>query len=202
MNKAGFIFNGVLLCAVIVLYALHFSGRGHEAAPSGIAAQKQMPVAAPMPIKLKNTPIVYINADSLMSKYSLVKKTKADLDRERKAAEGEFEKRYRDLEKEFMELRERAPMMKEEEGMAKQQELMQKEQKLGEYREQMQERLMKMEESRNLDIQKRITGYLKERYSGSKYAYILGYSAGGGILFANDSLDITTEVIQGLNSRP
>jgi outer membrane protein len=200
MNKAGFIFNGVLLCAVIVLYALHFNGKNSVHAPT--AAQQSKPVAAPMPIKLKNTPIVFINADSLMSKYSLVKKTKVDLDRERKAAEGEFEKRYRELEKEFLELREKAPMMKEEEGMARQQELMQKEQKLGEYRDQMQERLMKMEESRNLDIQKRITGYLKERYSGSKYAYILGYSAGGGILFANDSLDITAEVLQGLNSKP
>jgi outer membrane protein len=202
MNKAGFFLNGVLLCAVIVLYALHFSGnKANTTAGAGQTPAKPT-VSAPMPIKLKSTPIVYINADSLMSRYSLVKKTKAELERERKVAEAEFEKRYRALEKEFMELRDRAPLMKEEEGMAKQQELMQKEQKLGEYREQMQEKLMKMEESRNLDIQKRITGYLKERYSGSKYAYILGYSAGGGILFANDSLDITEEVIQGLNARP
>jgi len=202
MNKAGFFFNGVLLCAVIVLYALHFSGGKTQPAGSAGTSLKTAPVAAPLPIKLKNTPIVFINADSLMSKYSLVKKTKSELEKERKVAEAEFEKRYRELEKEFLDLRERAPMMKEEEGMAKQQELMQKEQKLGEYREQMQERLMKLEESRNLDIQKRITGFLKERYSDSRYAYILGYSAGGGILFANDSLDITMEVLQGLNAKP
>jgi hypothetical protein len=28
----------------------------------------------------------------------------------------------------------------------------------------------------------------------------LGYSAGGGILFANDSLEITNEVVDGLNA--
>jgi hypothetical protein len=41
---------------------------------------------------------------------------------------------------------------------------------------------------------------LRKKYANTNYAYILGYSPGSGILFAHDSLDITPEVVQGLNA--
>jgi outer membrane protein len=45
----------------------------------------------------------------------------------------------------------------------------------------------------------KLSSYLKEYNKGKNYTFILGYQKGGGILFANDSLDITREVLDGLN---
>ena len=44
-----------------------------------------------------------------------------------------------------------------------------------------------------------IREYLKKNVGGKSYNYVLGYTKGGGILYANDSLDITRSLLEGLN---
>lgn len=203
MQKSSFVLNIVLSVAVAVLYYLHFKGDRKQPADAGKKSKtNELPavVTKAPEIKLKQSPVVFVNADSLMDQYVLVTKNRNFLEAERKKFEKEFEAKYRSLEAEYKELQEKAPLMTQEEGTMKQQELMMKEQKLGEFRDQNQERLMNLEQTRGEQIQKNITTYLRKRYANTNYAYILGYSPGSGILFAHDSLDITPEVVQGLNA--
>jgi outer membrane protein len=44
-----------------------------------------------------------------------------------------------------------------------------------------------------------VNEFLKHHKTKS-YNFVLGYQKGGGILYANDSLDITREVVVGLNN--
>ncbi|MFZ4613227.1 MAG: OmpH family outer membrane protein, partial [Bacteroidia bacterium] len=132
--------------------------------------------------------------------YEYVKEIKKTLLNQRNQAEAEFAQKYQALANEEQNFREIAQRLSEEEGIKQQQELLLKEQKLGEFRDQMQERLMKSEQDKNEQITKNITDYLKIAYNNTPYNYILGYTRGGGILFAHDSLDITNEVISGLNA--
>ena len=203
MQKTSFILNIVLALAVAVLYYLHFTGNRNPQ-PVNTKSVKTTEIPATVTkapeIKLNNSPVVFVNADSLMEQYVLVTKNRKFLEGEKSKFEKEFEAKYRSLEAEYKELQERAPLMTQEEGTMKQQELMMKEQKLGEFRDQNQERLMNLEQARGEQIQKNITTYLRKRYANTNYAYILGYSPGSGILFAHDSLDITPEVVQGLNA--
>ena len=46
-----------------------------------------------------------------------------------------------------------------------------------------------------------IMEYLKEYNSDNKFSYIFSYSFGGGLLYASDALDITTEVMEGINKK-
>jgi outer membrane protein len=151
-------------------------------------------------IQLKSTPLVYVNADSLWENFALVKQMRKEMEYEKKKFETKFEADYHKLESDYLALRDKAETMSQEEGMMKQQELMGREQKLTEFRQIESDRLAKLEADKTDKIQKTITSYLTEQYSKSNYAYILGYSAGGGILFANDSLEITNEVVDGLNA--
>jgi outer membrane protein len=151
-------------------------------------------------IKLKSTPLVYVNADSLWENFELVKQMRKELELEKKKFETKFENDYHKLESDYLALRDKAESLSQEEGMKQQQDLMAREQKLTEYRQTQSERLAKLEAEKTEKIQKAITEYLTEQYSKSNYAYILGYSTGGGILFANDSLEITNEVVDGLNA--
>lgn len=197
MKNISFAFNVILSIAVAVLYYLHFSTTS-----SGVANKKETKAKAlVMPkIQLKSTPLVYVNADSLWENYELVKQMRKELEAEKKKFESKFEADYHKLESDYLALRDKAENLSQEEGMKLQQELMAREQKLTEFRQVQTERLAKLEADKTDKIQKTITEYLTEQYSKSNYAYILGYSAGGGILFANDSLEITTEVVDGLNS--
>jgi len=197
MKNISLVFNVVLSIAVAVLYYLHFS-----AIPNSAIDKKAVkPKAAVMPkIKLKSTPLVYVNADSLWDNFEMVKQMRKELEGEKKRFEAKFEADYHKLENDYLELRDKAETLSQEEGTKKQQELMAREQKLTEYRQVQSERLAKLEADKTEKIQKAITEYLTEQYSKSNYAYILGYSAGGGILFANDSLEITSEVVDGLNA--
>jgi outer membrane protein len=44
-----------------------------------------------------------------------------------------------------------------------------------------------------------IQNYLKKYNSGNKFDMVIGYSKGGGVLYAKEDLDITQEVLKGLN---
>jgi outer membrane protein len=197
MKNISIFFNVILSIAVAVLYYLHFSVNS-----SSVSNKKETkPKALAMPkIQLKSTPLVYVNADSLWENFTLVKQMRKEMEFEKKKFETKFEADYHKLETDYLALRDKAETMSQEEGMMKQQELMAREQKLTEFRQVESERLAKLEADKTDKIQKTITEYLTEQYSKSNYAYILGYSAGGGILFANDSLEITTEVVDGLNA--
>jgi outer membrane protein len=197
MKNLSLVFNVILGIAVAVLYYLHFSNPS-----AGVDSQKESKSKAiSMPkIKLKSTPLVYVNADSLWENFTLVKQMRKEMEFEKKKFETKFEADYHKLESDYLALRDKAETLSQEEGMMKQQELMAREQKLTEFRQTEAERLAKLEADKTDKIQKTITEYLTEQYSKSNYAYILGYSAGGGILFANDSLEITNEVVDGLNA--
>jgi outer membrane protein len=197
MRNISLVFNVVLSIAVAVLFYLHFNTNSSN----NSIKKEAKPKATVMPkIKLKSTPLVYVNADSLWDNFELVKQMRKELEAEKKKFETKFEADYHKLENDYLALRDKAESMSQEEGMQKQQELMAREQKLTEYRQVQSERLAKLEADKTEKIQTAITEYLTEQYSKSNYAYILGYSAGGGILFANDSLEITSEVVDGLNA--
>ena len=196
MKSISLSLNIVLILAVAGLYYLHFSAQQHPiVAPEKVA----LPIVAPK-MDLKSTSIVYVNSDSLMDNYDLVKEVKKELERERAAAEKQFASEYRELEAEYNDLKAKATTMTEEQGMAKQQELAMKEQKLTDYRDELNEKLGMNEMKKTQKIQEEIEAYLKSNYSSTNYSYILGHTKGGGILYSKNSLDITGEVLEGLNN--
>lgn len=196
MKSISATLNILLILAVAGLYYLHFAGQK----PQVDAPVKSAPPIVAPKMELKTSNIVYVNSDSLMDNYELVKDVKKELEKERAAAEKQFTSEYRALEAEYNDLKSKAATLTEEQGMAKQQELAMKEQKLTDYRDELNEKLSLNEMKKTQKIQEEIEAYLKANYSGTNYTYILGHTKGGGILYSNASLDITKEVLDGLNN--
>jgi outer membrane protein len=48
-------------------------------------------------------------------------------------------------------------------------------------------------------VHSRLVAVLKDLNKSNNYFYVMGYQRGNGILFANDSLDITKQVLEELN---
>jgi len=61
--------------------------------------------------------------------------------------------------------------------------------------------LMEQAQERNADANQKLRDYIKEYNKNAGYSYVLAYASSGQVLFAADSLDITDEIVDGLNKQ-
>lgn len=105
------------------------------------------------------------------------------------------------LESEIKEYQERAEGMSAGERQLREEGLMRKQQALMSDRDNLLDQLKKEESDLTDSIHGDLMNYLKTYNKDKRYDFILGYSRGGGILLANDSLDVTKQVVEGLNKK-
>ncbi|MBL7949835.1 MAG: OmpH family outer membrane protein, partial [Bacteroidia bacterium] len=89
--------------------------------------------------------------------------------------------------------------MTDQERQKKEEELMMKQQSLMDRREKLLAQLDDEQAKSTEELFNRLTAFLRTYISDKNVNFVLGYQKGGGILFANDSLDITQQVVDGLN---
>ncbi|MGN6476500.1 MAG: OmpH family outer membrane protein, partial [Flavipsychrobacter sp.] len=79
--------------------------------------------------------------------------------------------------------------------------LMQMEESYRTRKDALQVQLVKEQDEFNKKLQAELDAFLAEYNKDKKFDYILSYSKGGSIMFANKSLDITEDVLKGMNTR-
>lgn len=185
------ILNVVLLIAVGVLYVLHFS-KSDSSKGEDIQNVVQANPAG-------TTQIAYVNSDSLLSKYEYFKDKAEELEEKRSKLEAEFNNRARGLQNEISNLQANAQNMTMAQAKAAEENLMKKEQNLMQYQQSLQQQLIKEETKVNNELYDKVSGYLRDFGKKNNYQLVLTYTKGSGVLYANDSLNITNQVISGLN---
>ena len=194
MNKTNFIIELILGVAVVALFVLHFTSKptcDHPvvAADGSVAAE---------------LPIAYINLDSLLENYQFAIEANDQIMSKQEDARLKLNTRARNLQNKAAEFqrkldnnaflsRERA----EQEAMKiqkEQQELQELEAKLS------QDIAMELQDI-NLQLADSLTNYLKEYNADGRFQMILSNTGKDNILMAADALDITNDVIEGLNAR-
>ena len=58
----------------------------------------------------------------------------------------------------------------------------------------------KMAQKKNDEYLNKLNDYLKRKSGEHNYAYVMGYIRQSNILYAQDSLDITDVVVEGMNA--
>ncbi len=193
MKQISVVLNVILLIAVIVLYVLHFTGKGTTAAYENTTSS-DMPYNAP-PLS-----IAYINSDTLLKNYDFFNDKVAELEVKRKKLEAEFTNRAKGLESEIANFQRTAQSMTMNQARAVEEDLVKKQQNLQRYQESLSQDLMREENKINNELYEKVANYLKEYGKQNNYQLVLTYTKGSGVLYANDSLNITQDVIQGLNT--
>ncbi|GAB3539258.1 OmpH/Skp family outer membrane protein [Spirosoma fluminis] len=186
MKNASLILNVILTIAVAVLYYLHFKDRQPEAAPVA-------------PVEAKGKSIVYVNVDSLLTKYEYFKDTQKVLESKRFQLENDLAAKGRNLQNKVAFFQQRAATMTQEQGRATEASLQKEQQDILAYRERAAQSLANEEQSKNKELYDQIYDYLKKINAQNKYEFVLGYTKGGGILFANPAADQTKTILDGLN---
>ncbi len=177
----------MLSIAVAVLFFLHFSGSKSEsvaAGSDGVVAGRRT---------------VYVQVDSLLTNYDFFKDTKKALENKHFQLENELNTKGRSLQNEIAFFQQKAQTMTPDQARSTEAQLGKKQQDLVAFRDQAMAGLQQEEAGKNEELYKQIRAYIEKYNKDNKYEYVLGYSLGGGILFADKSLDVTQKIIEGLN---
>jgi outer membrane protein len=190
MKNISLVFNIVLAIAVAVLYYLHFS-----------SGKKTTEIVSPALTSADAPATVYVNGDSLLNNYEYFKEIKKNFEAKTKRTENDIIAKRSALEKEFAAYQQNAASMTAEQRAKAEESLMLKEQQFRQLSENAGVKLQEEESKVNEELFNKVSAYLKEFSKDKKYKIVMNYTKGNAILFANDSLDITQDVLNGLNEQ-
>jgi len=190
-NNLSIVLNVVLLVAVVVLYILHFTGSASKE-ESGLSNVKMDP---------GNFSIAYVNSDSLLKNYDFFKDLEKQLIAKRDKLNSEYQNRGEGLQREIANFQSTANNMTISQARAVEEDLRKKQQNLMMYQEQLGQQLMAEEAKMNADLYEKVSDYLRDYGLNKNLQLVLTYTKGSGVLYANDSLDITDQRIVGMNEK-
>jgi len=147
--------------------------------------------------------VAFVNTDTMLAKFESFKKMRQSFEKRSAMAEAEIGGKLRALEGEYMETQKKVQAGTMTESLIKdaEQTLMRKQQDLAQLKESKTGQLMEEERNMSKKLNDQIFDYMQEYAPAHGFKYILGYTRGGGILYAADSLDITQSVLDGLNEK-
>lgn len=193
MKNISIIINIVLAVAIGVLFIMHFTLR-NEVKHLEVSGSK-----APV----TNVRIAYVNMDTLYAYYDEYTDLKTQMAEKQKKMEAELNSKKNQYERRVMDYQDKVQkgLLLTSERQRIEQQLYNDQQNLLKLGESMQNELA--EESRVLNnrLGNNIVEFLKEYNKDGKYVYIMSHVFGGNLLYVNDSLDITRDVIMGLNEQ-
>lgn len=153
--------------------------------------------------KQPSSRIVYVNTDTLLNKYDYYKDISKASENKRFSLENDLANKARTFQNKVAFFQQRAQQghMTQEQAQTTQMQLQQEEQNIMAYRDKSAQALAQEEAKKTEDILNKIHDYLKEFNASDKYDMVIGYSKGGGVLYAKEDLDITKQVLEGLNKK-
>lgn len=184
----------VLAVAVVVLFYLQFKKPSSE-----VVSDKDIQTHVSGPVGPIASNIVYVNSDSLLENYVFYKNKKAELEAKQEQIKNHLQTEGEKLQRDAAEYQERGATMSDAERAKKEEELMMRQQSLMKKKDDMFDAFDNEQAKFNEQLYAKLSEHLKAYNKDKNYTFILGYQKGGGILFANDSLDITKDVLEGLN---
>ncbi|KQC00248.1 OmpH family outer membrane protein [Pedobacter sp. Hv1] len=144
--------------------------------------------------------IVYVNSDSLLTKYEYFKELKSKMETKGKAAEGDLAAKTQAFQREVQQYQQQQNTLPADQRAATEQRLARKQQELQAYQQNAGAALQNEQAKEQEVLYNKVADYLKGYAKTKGYKMVLTYSKGNSaILFADESLDVTSAVITGLN---
>lgn len=145
--------------------------------------------------------IVYVNSDSLLTKYQYFKDLKTKLDAKSKTAQTDLASKQQAFQREVAQYQQQQNALPADQRAATEERLARKQQELQAYSQNAGAALQNEQATENEKLYDKVAEYLKTYAKGKGFKMVLTYSKGNSaILFADESLDVTSEVIVGLNA--
>ena len=201
MNRISIIINAILIIAVGILFFLYAQLKSNSLEITSSESGKSFPKRITDTSLLKNAKIAYINIDSLNEKYEYIKDKSKEIRGRQSAIEGSLSSMYTTFQQEVADLQQAAQAGIRPESELKKEEarLQQKQMEIANKEKQLQV-LGEEVAATQSDMLQNVSKFI-ERYNNNKFDYILAYTTNNisSVLYANSSLEITNEIVNGLN---
>ena len=188
MKNLSLILNIVLLVAVAFLYVLHFTDPG-----------KVERTASASDTSTVNLKLAYIHSDSVLEHYDYLKVNREQLEAKTKKMDQDLRSRTVGLQNEINAYQRNVTSMTLGQARAAEEDLGKKQQNLQMYQQSLQQQLLQEEAKLNRELYERITTFLKAYGQERGLQVVLKFDPTSDVLYGGEALDITEEVIAGLN---
>jgi len=194
MKKMGSVFTkltlGVMLATAVV--ACNQNKTADKATATPAAASSSAGTA--------KSEIVYINQDTLLTKYSYVKDMTARMEAKGKAAQADLQSKGQAFQREVAEYQKNQATMAADARQATEQKLSRKQQELQAYQQNAGAQVQNDQGAEQAKLYEKISEFVKQYAKDKGYKMVLTYQKGNAnMLYGDASLDITTDVVKGLN---
>lgn len=189
MKNISLILNGILIVAVAFLYYAEFA----ESDDTDETSTKSE-------LSVENLTIAYVNSDTLLTNYNYYEEVSKRLDEKRLKLQQEYTRRAEGLQRQIADYQRTMTNLTIAQAQAVEEDLGRKRQNLLQYQETISQNLMREEAAITQELYDKVSSFLKTYGDENNLQVVLTFSAGSGLLYANDALNITDQVLSGLNS--
>lgn len=201
MKNLSLIINGVLAIAVAILFYQIHSLKNSGSVPQNSSVESDMkPAIISSTTNLVDAKIAYVNTDSINEHYAYIADFTKVLRNKKATLEGQMQSMTAKFQAEYEAFQQSAQA-----GVAPQSELQKQQASLERQQQELANKELQMQnlgvelEEKNFELNKNVKSFLQKINNG-RFDYILSYSdMMPTILLANPKLDITTEVLKGIN---
>ncbi|GHT13010.1 hypothetical protein AGMMS4956_08480 [Bacteroidia bacterium] len=192
MKKLPLIFSSIALALVVALCVIICLSHGKHHVVSVPARDGDVVI---------NSDIVYVNLDSLVRGYDMYFDLQKEFEAKAKSKDADFSARRSKLEREVRDFQEKYEkgLITRSQAQQLQEGLQRKEQDIIQLGQQLQSELAEEEAVMLRQIQDNIRKYILEYNADKGYRLILSNAANNVLLYGEPSLNITGEILSGLN---
>ncbi|MFI5134329.1 MAG: OmpH family outer membrane protein [Chitinophagales bacterium] len=194
MKIALIIWNVVLTAGLAYLIFMKSGAAGKESAGMNASAKMKKD-------SVQAGTIAFVNMDTLENHYELFAQKKKEMQQKQNDAEDLLNKKMSDFQNDYTAAQQSASTMTQSQLDATQQKLQQKQSDIQQLQDKLQTDFQKQLQDINEELQDSLDSFIKNYNADKHFSYILSYTSGGSILYGEPGLDITKDVIDGMNSR-
>ncbi len=182
------ILNLLALAGVIALFVLFF-------------LPKKNKIDNAPPKSIGNVTFAFVNTDSIMVHYDFVLDVQVDLANYEKSLQNQYSSTVSAFQKEYDDYIKRATagLLTLDQQKKTEETLGKKQQSIGELESKLAQQLQEEKLKRNMEVHDSIVSNISRYNKTKNYTFIFEKSYGGGLLYANTGLEITSDIIQSLN---
>ena len=195
MKTKNFIFKGILALAVALSFS-QCANNQTSAAPAPAANSEEVANA--------NLRIAFVEIDSLLTKYNFCKDLNELMLQKEENIRTTLNEKAKKLEADAREWERKVQnngFASQERAQQEQQRILKQQQDLQALQQKLSDELAAENQKNNLELRDSISSFLKQYNKEKNFDLILSNSGLDNLLYAKKALNITDEVVNGLNSR-
>lgn len=196
MKKIQIAIDAVLVAAVVALFVLYFC--------KGNCCKKQVDGVPVAEVVEGNLPVAYLNVDSLLVNYTFAQEAQEKLMSKQEDARLKLNTQGKTLQQEMADFQrkyENNAFLSQERAQSEYQRLQRKQQDLEELEQKLTNDILMENQKLNLQLADSLMAFLKEYNADGKFQMILSNQGKDNVLMAADGMDITADVVAGMNAR-